>query len=98
MILGQGIEVDRIRERSFLLGAKEVLLTEVAKLLRGVLFVEPDEVLEAADRWIPALGQVGIEVMLELIEEDLQLPRLFQHRLGGGDVGRIDDLGAELDA
>ena len=52
MILGQGIEVDGIRQRSFLLGTKEVLLTEVAKLFRGVLLVEPDQVLETADGWI----------------------------------------------
>jgi hypothetical protein len=50
VILGQGIEVDRIRQRSSFLSAKEVLLTEIAKLFRGVLLVEPNQVLEAADR------------------------------------------------
>jgi hypothetical protein len=61
-----------------------VLLTEVAQLFLGVLLVEPNEIRQTANRLIVALGQVGVEVVLELVPEDFPLSRLFLQRLSRG--------------
>ena len=73
-----------------------MLLAEVAKLFPACSSLNRMRSSRLPTHWIAAFDQVGIEVVLELVEEDFHPQALFLQCLSRGNVGRIDDLGAEL--
>ena len=88
------LEVGRLRERPPRLRRLEPLLPKVRHLLPRVPAVELDDLGQRADRRVGAEGgQVGVQVGLELVQQNLGLgPR--QGAAGLRQRNGIDDLGA----
>ncbi len=92
-IAGELVEIFLLRERALRLRLDHDLLPEPRHLLIFVLLIEVDDVLHSSDwRLWTQRSQIGIEVRLELIEQDIEL---IVAKLGGGfNVGGIHDHSA----
>ena len=87
------LAVGRVVEAARRVGDVEQLLPEVAQLVVAVLVVEVDQVAQGPHRRAPKAGQVGLDVDLELGEQDGQLVVVDRRRVGRLD--RIDERRTE---
>jgi hypothetical protein len=100
MLDGRSIEL--VVEAAAGLGVNKVLLAEVRHLLRGVLFVETDDVGERPDAGIRAAGEIRSEASLDLVLEHDELGGLRIVAEGGpqigmaGDIDVVEQLGARI--
>ena len=83
VVLGRGVGIA--------FGQLEELLLEPLELLVRVRVVERDAVRERVHRDSRPCRQVGVQVSLELVDEDDELVRAAVDLVDGREVGRIDE-------